>query len=225
MQMFHTVKAVSPMIGRNDWLVVDSMTSPWASVQGWFIDEFFDMNDDEYFIQVRQEKLDANAKKGTPLAQFEGFMDWPVINKRYARLTSEIYRTKGHLYLTAEAGPIGKDDDSHIRNLFGGYGVKPNGQKRLGFGPSTVLLLAQKRNTYEMTGVKDRNRQRYNDQPITDFGKDYLQKIAGWKPKPLKGDKVEVDQYAIEDKIEQAVEAMMKDEAAIKARGRRPASN
>lgn len=223
MQMLHTIKAVRPMIGRDDWLVVDGMTVAWASVQGWFIDEFFDMNDDEYFIAVRQEKLDNNAKKGSPLAQFEGFMDWPVINKRYKRLTSEIYRTKGHLYLTAEAGPLGKDDDQHVRNLFGGYGVKANGQKQLGFGPSTVLLLTQRRDTYELTSVKDRNRQRPVDMVFDDFGKDYLQKIAGWKPKPLKTEGVMVDQNAVEDRIEAEVEAMVKAEAATKARGRRGA--
>jgi len=223
MQMLHTVKALRELglIGRDDWLVVDSMTSPWGSVQGWFIDELFGMDDDEYFIAVREEKLNAGAKKGTPLAQFEGFMDWPVINKRYARLTSEIYKCKGHLYLTAEAAPLSKDDDSYVRDLFGGFGVKPSGQKRLGYGPSTVMLLTQRRNGYEMSTVKDRNRIKVRDQVFVDFGADYLQRVAGWKMKPLKGEGVVVDQRGVEDQIEKAVEKMVKEEAATKARGRK----
>ncbi len=223
MQLLWTVMAVRPLIGRDDWLVVDSMTVPWASVQSWFIDHFFDMNDDDYFVAVRQEKLDAEAKKGTPLAQFEGFMDWPVINKRYFRLTSEMYKCKGHLYITAEGGPISKDDDKNVRDLFGGFGVKPNGQKGLGFGPHTVMLLSQRRSGYEMTTVKDRNREKVTDQPFVDFSKDYLQTMAGWKLKPS-GDRemVVVDQRVVEDRIDAEVEKLRQKEAETVARGKKP---
>lgn len=187
MDMFKTVEQVAPRVAEGDWLVVDSMTVPWSAVQSWFITQVHGMEEDDYFLEVRKAKKEANARKGTPLAPFEGFMDWPVINKRYNRFTSLVFKTKGHLYITAEAAAITDMDDRETKQLFGSDGVKPAGQKRLGHMPSTVLLAGRTRaDEYQLTTIKDRNREKLEREPVETFADGYLKKIAGWKTKPVR---------------------------------------
>lgn len=187
MDQFHTAEKVATEVGPQDWFVVDSMTTPWPAVQSWFITQVHGLEEDDYFLEVRKAKKEANAKKGTPLAPFEGFMDWPVINKRYNRFTAIVFKVKGHLYLTAEAAKISDMDDRETKQLFGSDGVKPAGQKRLGYMPSTVLLAGKTRmGEYQLTTVKDRNRVELEHETIGDFATDYLVKVAGWKKRPMK---------------------------------------
>lgn len=185
-----TAKRVIPTIGYDDWLVFDSMTAPWTTVQSWFVEQVHGVEDADYFLRVRMEiqKVNDAAKKSADkvktLGALEGWMDWPAINKQYFKLTSVLYKCRGHLYMTAEQGKISEDDDKEVKGLFGPYGVKPVGQKKLGYMPHTVLLMTKSRaGEYALSTVKDRNRPEMEDQEYTDFAKDYLVKVAGWKTK------------------------------------------
>lgn len=169
-----------------DWFGFDSMTHPWAAVQEWFIEQVQGTDIADYFMQVRMQKAEAKEKKKS-LGALDGWMDWPVINKQYRKLLKIIRSCDGHVYLTAEAARVGDDDDKDVRLTFGPYGVKPAGQKRLGFFPHTAVLFSKSRSgEYALTTIKDRNRGELKpveleDKKIESFGKDYLRDVAGWK--------------------------------------------
>lgn len=171
--------------GPGDWLVIDSITHTWPAVQGWFIQNIYGEDPWEYFLDVRQEKEKQKAKGGKDaksLGALEGWMDWPVINKQYFRLYRQISKCRGHVYISAESTSIGSDDDREVRDRFGAYGSRPNGQKRIGFVPHTVLLLKKSRvGEYTVSTVKDRGREELEDEEIGDFFRDYMVKVAGWK--------------------------------------------
>lgn len=161
----------------DDWLVVDSMSPTWDAVQGWYTEQVFGDDIASYFLEVRK-----NMKGGKALGAFEGFTDWNVINKVYAKFTAQLNRWPGHLYLTAEQANIGDNDDKDVKGMFGSYGVKPKGQKRLGHITSTTLQMSKARvGGWTLTTIKDRGRRELEGEGIKDFGLDYLMKVAGWK--------------------------------------------
>lgn len=185
-----TAERLASLIGPDDWLVVDTASCSWDSVQAWFIQETFGKDSAEYFMEVRKrkegQKDDGKGKKS--LGALEGWMDWPVINKNYSPIYSTITRIQGHLYVTAEQAQLSDDDDREVKKLFGPYGVKPRGQKRLGHVPRTVLLFTKSRaGEYSMTTIKDRHRVEQEDIEFENFAMDYLVKVAGWKKKLVKG--------------------------------------
>lgn len=169
---------------RDDWLVIDSTTPTWSAVQGWYTEAVFDKGIDEYFIEVR--KMKSSAKEGGKdknLGTFEGFMDWPVINKQFAKFHRLILKCPGHLYCTAELANVSqKDDDKQTINTYGAYGVKPAGQKRIPHLFQTSMLFTKNRvGEWFYTTIKDRGRPEQENEPMEDFAKDYLMGIAGWK--------------------------------------------
>lgn len=183
-----TIKRIGREMARDDWLVLDSTTATWDAVQGWFVEQIHGESIEEYFMEVRAKKAKNKESKGKDaksLGALEGWMDWPVINKQYSRLYTALLNVTGHLYLTAELTALGSesDEDRETKSLFGPYGVKPKGQKRLGHIPHTVLLLSKSRSgEYRMTTVKDRGRMDVENAPLNDFAKDYLGIIGGWRP-------------------------------------------
>lgn len=177
-----TVREFNGKMGRDDWLVIDSMTPTWDAVQGWFSEQVFGRDIDEYFLEVRKKKAESKDGKKT-LGALDGWMDWPVINKSYYKLYAELMKCPGHVYLTAEVQSISDDDDKQVKGTFGPYGVKPRGQKRLGHVVQTVLLMSKSRvGEYSLTTVKDRGRVEMEGRRVEDWSKDYLVGVAGWRP-------------------------------------------
>lgn len=185
-ELIPTIQSVHSVMGKDDWLVLDSVTPTWDWVQSWFTDKVFGKDIDEYFMDVRiaKQQVRGEGKDKKSLGAFEGWMDWPVINKVYFKIYTVLLNTPGHLYLTAEQSRLSDDDDKDVRETFGPYGVKPKGQKRLGHIPHTVLMLTKTRvGEYQMTTIKDRGRKELERMRVEDFGRDYLMKVAGWRPK------------------------------------------
>ncbi len=179
------VKDIQAKMGRDDWLVIDMMTETWGAVQSWFTEQVFGNDIADYFLEVRKKKKEADADKKA-LGAFDGWMDWPVINKEYFRFYKLLLKTPGHMYWAAEQDVIGKDDDKEVKGQFGPYGVKPKGQKKLGHVPSTVLWLTKSRvGEYYMTTIKDRGREEMEEQRFGNFAVDYMMKVAGWRPKAI----------------------------------------
>ncbi len=182
-----TAKELAAEIGPDDWLVPDTMSCSWDAVQGWFIEQVFGQSSDEYFMEVRKKKegqKESGGKDNKSLGALQGWMDWPVINKQYSPIYSTLTGIRGHLYMTAEQAAISDDDDREVKKLFGPYGVKARGQKRLGHVPRTVLLFTKSRaGEYSMTTIKDRHRVEQEDVEFENFATDYLVNVAGWKKK------------------------------------------
>lgn len=194
------IETVRQQCDRDDWLIFDTVSCTWDAVQKWYMEEIFEQGADEYFMEVRKQKeaqkrkaeggRDGGGKKESAkaLGALEGWMDWPVINAQYSPLYARLTSMPCHLYLTAEQAQTGGDDDREVKAMFGPYGVKPRGQKRLGHVPRTVLWMTKSRaGEYSVTTIKDRNRVEMEDLEYEDFAKDYLVKIGGWKKKYVKG--------------------------------------
>lgn len=170
----------------HDWLVVDSMTPTWGAASAWYTDKMFGQDVDEYFFAKRQ----ARGGKVEPGKGDGPDIDWDLINKTYfKRVYNAILEFPGHVYLTAELDVVkdggARGDDRETRITFGPFGVKPRGQKKLGHVPSTVLYFQHMTPTsWELSTPKDRNREVLVDHAWEDFTRDYLVKIAGWKPTP-----------------------------------------
>lgn len=185
-EALETVQHIIRKMGRDDWLGFDMMTQTWDWVQEWFSDQVFGKDIADYFLEIRQAKQASKEKGGKDaksLGALDGWKDWPVINKTYNKLYRAILRAPGHVYLAAEQTKTGEDDDKDTKELYGPYGVKPKGQKRLGHVPHTSIMFTKTRvGEYQLTTIKDRGRPEMERQPVEDFARDYLMKVAGWKP-------------------------------------------
>lgn len=184
--MIPAIEQISAKMGEDDWLIFDSMSPTWEAVQEWFIEKVHGQDIDDYFMEVRMKKENTKGKDSKALGALEGWMDWPVINKVYFKLYKRLMAIPGHLYMTAEQVAVNDDEGREIKGLFGPYGVKPKGQKKLGHLPQTVLLLTKNRaGEYAITTIKDRNRVELENEPVQDFMRDYMVKVAGWRPSKL----------------------------------------
>jgi hypothetical protein len=189
--MMDAARDIQKKAEKGDWVVVDSMTPTWSAAQGFFTEEVHGDDIEGYLLDVRkkrEEQKKAGGKKASALEAFDGWMDWSVINATYFRLYKVILQHPGHLILTAEGQAISDTDSRAMRDTYAEYGVRPAGQKKLGFLTHTVLLTKKgRKGDYTLTTVKDRGREDVEEIELDDFAKDYLQKVAGWKPTAWKG--------------------------------------
>lgn len=170
-------------VAPDDWVVYDSLTPTWDWVQAWYTEGVFKQDMAEYFLEVRKMKTSGKeGGKDKNLGAFEGFMDWPVINKQYMKLYQTIVQMPCHVYGTAELANISEDKDAEIKSMYGSYGVRPKGQKSMGHKFSTVLLLTKSRaEEYRITTIKDRGRREVENLRVEEFAFDYFAEIAGWQ--------------------------------------------
>lgn len=168
---------------REDWLVVDSIDSAWQMVQDYFTEQVFGKDSAEFFMQARLA-----GQAGHPLASDYG-SNWQVINKLYSKWIGKVIRFPGHVYACTPAQQVsqpnqsGKGGDSkEIRETFGRLGVRPAGQKALGFQMHSVLLMQSPSvGDYRLTTAKDRARDSIVNEPLTDFVLNYLIGVGGWQ--------------------------------------------
>ena len=168
-----------PKVRPQDWIVVDFMGPCWDAVQKWYVEEIYGSEDmGEYFMEIRKNKA-----KGTSVKELEGWKDYGVINPNYKSwMNGLVHTSPAHLYITATTAGIRETDEKGLKQIFQAYGVRPVGQKHMAFAVHTVLLCQMmKPNEWFVSSVKDRERELLVAQPIKDFTRDYLVKIAGWK--------------------------------------------
>lgn len=171
--------AIRPMIRPQDWLVIDLLDPAWEAVQAYFVEQVFNEDIEDYFLQARKETKGA---KGNFKA-LDGWKDWPVINRLYKGWANPLFlQTKANIYATAKAEPVSADtDDKETRLLFGPYGVKPKGQKETGNLFHSILLFTYpKAGEYYLTTIRDRQRAVVEKLPLSNFVVQYLVKLAGW---------------------------------------------
>ena len=166
----------------DDFLVVDLISKAWDEVQAYYVEEAFGKKASSFFLEAKKGGQD-----GSPLSGAYG-SNWQVINKLYNDFITPVFRFPGHVLACSPADPVsqpdrqGKGGDSaEILDAFGRFGVKPAGQKMLGFQFLTVLLMnAPRQGHYTYTTIKDVNRPAQQNHPVTDFVMDYLKEVAGW---------------------------------------------
>lgn len=174
-----------------DWAIVDMADNAWSRVQDYFAGEVFGKGGvGGHLLDIRKqvETKGGVGKDGKTVASIakeagDGWKDWPVMNKLYDDfMLPIIYRVPCHVYLTTKAEEIDKTEkDSEIKMLFGQYGVKPGGQKRIGHQSHTIFLMVPGKNRWSINTLKDRAKRPYFVKTeIVDFYNQYLFAKAGW---------------------------------------------
>ena len=168
---------------RDDLVVVDNATSLWTDVQlayahkalgddlaDWLLAQRFGKGEDTRAMELMKEQ-------------------WSFINPMYKqKFGDRLKHCPGHLFVIAEASSVSYYDNKateakgkETKDLYGAYKLKPEGQKRLGFGVSTVLLFTKDKDGYYLTTVKDREREELEGEEWGNFTRTYLKDIAGWR--------------------------------------------
>ena len=172
------------VIRPQDWLIADMIYPVWEEAQSYFIQEVMGKSAGEYFLNIRRE-MEAAKKKASSLYQegFDGWKDWSVINMLYNDwIQNFAFNTRANIFATTAVDKVGDREDKANRMLFGEFGVKPRGQKRLGHQFHTVLWLQNpKMGEWGLTTIKDRGRNRLLGNPLKNFSIDYMVKVAKWK--------------------------------------------
>lgn len=182
-EYIQAIRSVRETSGPNDWLVVDRIDPVWDQAQAGYSEKAFGKNIDDWFVEYKAAGKEGHAFSG------EYGTNWVAIKRMYGAFMSELMRFKGHVLATASVVNIsepnrdGKGGDStELRAEFGKFGVRPAGEKNLGFMFHTVLLLSEPRpGQYVYSTVRDRRREQQKAREMTGFVTSYLIGVAGWK--------------------------------------------
>lgn len=176
---------------RGDWVVVDSLTHPWQDIQTWYIERVHGTELPEFLIEARIKQVEND--KGADGGASAMLVEWAFVNKTWsATFLTPFVNARCHTIVTAEAKQVRTDDrgDSRdIRDLYGTVGMKPDSQRRIGANAQTVLYMEKARGRdagWVMQTVKDREREWLERTEVEDskgFTKQYMQKVAGWRPR------------------------------------------
>lgn len=161
--------------GPDDWMIIDFVSTAWDAVQNYYVAEVFKQEVADFFMEFRR-----NQQAGNPL---DGWKDWQYINKLYKGWMNKVlHKAGGHKFLTAQVKPVMESDDRALRAMFGGHGVRPAGQKELGYQVHSILHAKTGRpGEWTIDTVKDRERTPLVDHSISNFTVDYLVNVAGWQ--------------------------------------------
>ena len=166
-----------------DWLVIDRGDAVWDAAQSGYTEKAHGTSIDEWFIGYRKEHESGNAFAG------DYGIHWGAIKRMYGAFMSEMMKYPGNVLVTAKAETVthpnsqGRGGDPEpIRQEYGKFGVKPAGEKNLGFMFHTVLLLAERKpEQWVFTTIRDRGREQQKQKEMTGFVVSYLVGVAGWK--------------------------------------------
>lgn len=170
----------------DDWIICDLFDKGWEEVQNFYSEEIFGSDKGDFFLAKRKEMEEARKNKN--FQPFDGWVDWTVIKPLHAEWANNvIFRHKAHVYLATTAKAVSRQTDKKdVIDTFGHIGQKPGGEKGLAVhGVNTVLMFTQVKTGEEwvLDTAKDRGgRTALVKEPLSNFGRDYLMKVAGWKP-------------------------------------------
>ena len=175
----HTMtQAAIEVASPEDWIVFDRITHAWEYVTQYYIEQVMDKKPHQFFLDFKK-----GGGKGNPLAGAYG-ENWNIINSLYRDWVMKVIRVRCHVLAVASSKQVDVgNDDANVKKLFGPFGVKPEGQKDLGYQFDSVLLtgFGKTSNDYLLSTVGDTNREKVKDVTVNDFSLDYLVKLAGWK--------------------------------------------
>jgi hypothetical protein len=177
---------------RDDWLVVDSMTWPWGWLQRWYIRKTHGEDMPEFLLDYRMREISegrVSAKDKADGGQSATLIEWNFINPLWlSKVAEPIVNAPCHLFLIAEGKQIRSDgrERRDVVDVFGEFGYKPESQWRLGFQMRSVVLFTKsaRQQFFMDNSVKDDEREVAKVE-WEDFARDYLVKVAGWKPKKV----------------------------------------
>lgn len=177
-EYIEAAKKFRKAMGPDDLFVLDMASEPWTAVQQYFSDQVYGKDLGDYWLDHMRD-LAKDGGKGSK-NPFDGVTDWQAIKKMYRHFMALVVRMPGHVYLaTGEKAVVSHLDGAEVQRQYAkSNGFKPEGEKTLGHTAHTVLRF----NNQRITTVKDRQREDLKGVQFTDFSRDYLIKVAGWRP-------------------------------------------
>jgi hypothetical protein len=177
------VRDVRCSAGTEDWLVIDRVDPVWDMAQAGFSEKAFGKQIEDWFVEYKAEQ-----KTGHPFAGEYG-INWAIIKRMYGAFMTEVMRFPGHVIVTAKTELLQQPnrdgtggDSAELRSMLGKFGVRPAGEKNLGFMFHTVLWLQEVRQgIWTYTTIRDRNREQVAGKEMKNFVTSYLIPIAGWR--------------------------------------------
>jgi len=164
-----------------DFAILEMADNAWQAVQRYYVSQIHDSEMGDYFLEARKKAKDRAAKPVYSDA-FSGEHDWVVINRMYDDFINPlVYRLKSHLLITTRPEALAKKEDPDTQVVFGEFGVKPAGQKKLGHQVHTVFLLTHGKEGWFIRTAKERaGRSWFDKTPLRDFRMQYLVAKANW---------------------------------------------
>lgn len=175
-----------------EWVVLEMMNNLWSMAQGAFVERVFKEGIGEYFLKVRE----ALGAKGGRLEALRGWSDWTVINRMHNDdfITPLCFETGCHIYMTTSVSLISPGEassesraDPETASFYGDSLIRLEGQKYNPYRAQSIFLFSRRNvkgkdpefrvNTF----LKDRGRKWLQDEPLWDFGIQYLTGVAGWQ--------------------------------------------
>lgn len=164
-----------------DFLVIDMVDKAWSYSQSHYFEQVFGKELDQFWLEAKKEGVNPGGDYGT---------NWTVINKLHQSLMLKLQRYPGHLICCTPVAEVRTPDNRGVGGdrrdviqMFGKYGVKPQGQKDLAYNFHSVLLFQDvPRLGYSYTTIKDRAREYVNGEKMESFVKSYLIPKAAWLP-------------------------------------------
>lgn len=171
-----------------DWIICDLHNTAWEAVQTWYQQEIYGDDPETYFTEIR--KALGDPKKAAPEVT-ENSIDWIYVNKIYKAWAQDFfYRNPAHIFLCSAAHKIdSREKNEEVKNLFGGLGMKPAGQKDTLYHVQSILYFSKAKKgadyLYRVTTVGDRGREPLKGAEITnevgsDFASTYLLGPGKW---------------------------------------------
>lgn len=175
---------------RDDWLVVDMVDLLYDWCQDFFMEQALMPEQKSEAGSAAEFMLEYRKKSANnPITDSAGWgLDWQIVKRLYRDAMSNIHKFPGHVYVASPAEQVrqpdkqGKGGDpKDIMSVFGKWGVKPAGEKRLGHSFPTIILYAAQGNEWIYNTVRDNNRELQRGKKLTGFASDYLVEVAGWE--------------------------------------------
>ena len=181
------IKGSMESAGRGDWVVVDSITHPWADVQSWWIGEVSggrEMGD--WIAQLVGSSRNAG-KRDEGVGEM--LKEWKVINAQWGSYVRKpLMTTRGHVLVTAHAKSINPEHDkADVKSMWGPFRAKADAQKMLGHDVRTIVGMEQRggaKGGWGMVVLKDWGRTEPGEAlrlDVKSFAMDYLKGVAGWQ--------------------------------------------
>lgn len=118
-------------IKEGDWLVIDMASPLWEQCYGSWIKKVYGEDLDTLIARKMIEK-GLKDKGSTNMGDILGdLVSWPAVNRRWYPFAQSLISHRGHLFLVAGQTELRKKEEDDTRAMFGQWGVKPEGQKRL----------------------------------------------------------------------------------------------
>lgn len=186
--IFNYVAELDETVSAGDWVNFDMVGNLYEMARDYFSTMAYKMSEVERMLEHRE----SGSKQKT---HFDGFTDWPMVRSMHDDIVRKLVRMserKGiHLYGASPEKVIVKDagsrseKDQSILSVFGSYGARPDGHKKLAHWYHDVVYLKKTLTSRSMQLPKSRLRDgKIERVEVTDFAAQFLLGIDGpgqWK--------------------------------------------